>query len=591
MKDFKVSLGPGVTMRGQDFMQDKLLLVATSRYGKSRQCRNIAEQIGKLMPIFVVDHEGEFKSLRTHLPIVIAGPDGEVPARPETAAKLARRLVEARTSAVLDISEMTLVEKRLFVRNFLTALNELPRVLWGPRLVILDEIQEFCPQVGDADGAREVVNRFTAICGKRGIGVVAASQRIAKVHKDSVSVFQNVCVGRFTLDADVKRARDLLSFGAERASEIRNLQRGQFFALGPSFEHDGIQIFRGGDTKTHHPSSVAEKHTLKPPPPSRAILKFAAELQDLQKEADEEKSEIQRLRDRVQQLEKEAKARPRAAPPSAANGRAPTPQPVSTKILENQLAHARQVANLQGRQETLAEFGDDVERLRLKVTKLSEIRSASDELLDDLLRDARQIGVRIDKSRTKAGVDLERTAKRTPAPTSTRPAKATASTSVHVIDPNVGSSSERRILIALAQHPDGLDRKALAILAGVSPTSGGYAGSLAKFRSEGLITRSSPIQITPVGRERLGNFEPLPEGPELVQYWLQWLATGESRVLDAAIQAGQRGLSREELAIAAGMTTTSGGYAGILAKLRRLELLTRETPIRAATVLLEAARA
>jgi hypothetical protein len=81
---------------------------------------------------FVMYYEGEFASLREAVDVLLVGTSGELPANPRHAALLARRLLEYKVSAVVDLYELKLVERRRFVKLFLDSLIHLPRDLWRP---------------------------------------------------------------------------------------------------------------------------------------------------------------------------------------------------------------------------------------------------------------------------------------------------------------------------------------------------------------------------------------------------------------------------------------------------------------------------
>jgi DNA helicase HerA-like ATPase len=115
----------------------RLLIQANSGGGKSWLLRLIAERAG--IQTIVLDNEGEFGSLREAVDALLVGTGGELPANPRHAALLARRLLEYKVSAVIDLYELKLAERRRFVKLFLESLIHLPRDLWRPTLVILDE--------------------------------------------------------------------------------------------------------------------------------------------------------------------------------------------------------------------------------------------------------------------------------------------------------------------------------------------------------------------------------------------------------------------------------------------------------------------
>ena len=85
----------------------------------------------------------------------------------------------------------------------------------------------------------------------------------------------------------------------------------------------------------------------------------------------------------------------------------------------------------------------------------------------------------------------------------------------------------RRILIALAQRP-GLTNRQL------SSASGTFSTYLSQARSSGwLLDEGDRRFITDEGLAALGEYEPLPEGPALLDYWLRELGGGLARLLQA----------------------------------------------------------
>jgi len=60
----------------------------------------------------VLDNEGEFASLREAVDALLVGASGELPANPCHAALLSRRLLEYKVSAVVDLYELKLAERR-----------------------------------------------------------------------------------------------------------------------------------------------------------------------------------------------------------------------------------------------------------------------------------------------------------------------------------------------------------------------------------------------------------------------------------------------------------------------------------------------
>ncbi len=127
----------------------------------------------------------------------------------------------------------------------------------------------------------------------------------------------------------------------------------------------------------------------------------------------------------------------------------------------------------------------------------------------------------------------------------------------------------------------------VGILAGYSPTSGGFNAALATLRAEGLI---DGLIITADGVKRAGAVDPLPTGMDLVRYWQSKLDKAEAAMLGALVAHHPKAMRKEQLGERTGYSPTSGGFNAALAKLRALELINRGGEIRPADVFFEGGR-
>ena len=128
--------GGPLRMNLPKLIDTRLLIQANSGGGKSWMLRVLIERAAPHVQTIVLDSEGEFVSLREKFDFVLASKDeGEVPADPRAAALLARKLMELRVSAVIDLYDLELRQRREFVRLFLDSLLNLPKSLWSPALL------------------------------------------------------------------------------------------------------------------------------------------------------------------------------------------------------------------------------------------------------------------------------------------------------------------------------------------------------------------------------------------------------------------------------------------------------------------------
>lgn len=135
-----------------------------------------------------------------------------------------------------------------------------------------------------------------------------------------------------------------------------------------------------------------------------------------------------------------------------------------------------------------------------------------------------------------------------------------------------------RILVALAQHPNGLRLGQLGVRAKVSSASIGTF--LSRGRKQGWIDGREHLTINAAGLAALGPFEPLPKGDELARYYLAQLGVGGAgRILGVLVKAYPRAFDPEPLREAAQVDIKS--FSTFLSRLRTLELIEGKAQIKA----------
>lgn len=90
------------------------------------------------------------------------------------------------------------------------------------------------------------------------------------------------------------------------------------------------------------------------------------------------------------------------------------------------------------------------------------------------------------------------------------------------------------------------------------------------------------VWITETGRSILGDFEELPTGTALLDWWLGRgrLSGPEKKILRALAEPEPQSLSIEALAERTGYDANGGGFRNPLGRLRTLELVTRGPIVR-----------
>lgn len=535
-------------------LESRLLVQAGSGGGKSWALRRILEQTAAKVQQLVIDPEGEFATLREKFDYVIAAAhDGDAVASPQTAALLARRLMESGVSAILDIYDLKQHERVLFVRRFLDALVNLPRKLWHPTLVVLDEAHVYCPQTGSAESASAVIDICTR-GRKRGLCTVLATQRLSKLHKDAAAEMQNKLIGLTGLDIDVKRAADELGMSAKDAHQVlRTLEPGQFFAFGPALTRAPERVMIG-PVQTTHPKA-GQRLLQAPPPASEKVRTELAKLADLQKEAEHEARTIDELKADNAKLRRECAAAKRKAErgdvTAETEGMAACmamvrDECVKAGVFPKSLApmfYPEAIINLARTQPVTgaaiqAQLGPSVAQVqRETLQRIAQLVNASLGDSHPTPREAVDPRARASAARGEA--------MQTPTPRSFAGLEKREEV---IAKPGALPAGERAVLTACAQHhPTGCTREQLSILTGYKrSTRDAY---IQRLREKGMLgIDEGRIAATLIGLGALGDdFEPLPTGAALREHWLEKLPRGESTILRLLCDAYPNALERASI--------------------------------------------
>ena len=139
-------------------------------------------------------------------------------------------------------------------------------------------------------------------------------------------------------------------------------------------------------------------------------------------------------------------------------------------------------------------------------------------------------------------------------------------------DFNLGQP-HRKILRALANHPDGLEPKVCALHCCYVVTGGAFRNPVSALRTAGLLHPGRLLQITEAGLEALGPVEPLPTGDDLRAWWKSSGILGgpHGRMLDALAEVSP--MDKNDLAELLEYEVTGGAFRNPLSKLRTLGLV------------------
>ncbi|WP_181703914.1 ATP-binding protein [Chthonobacter albigriseus] len=220
----------------EELLATRLLVQGNSGSGKSHLLRRLLEQSAPWVQQCVIDPEGDFVTLADRYGHVVVDASGTE----RDLAIIANRVRQHRVSVILNLESLDVDRQVRAAAAFLNGLFEAERDHWYPMLVVVDEAQLFAPaaatEAGDEARRQSLAAMTNLMCRgrKRGLAGVIATQRLAKLAKNVAAEASNFLMGRTFLDIDMARAADLLGMERRQAEAFRNLERGQFVALGPA---------------------------------------------------------------------------------------------------------------------------------------------------------------------------------------------------------------------------------------------------------------------------------------------------------------------------------------------------------------------
>lgn len=518
-------------------IESKLLVQANSGGGKSWALRRIIEQAFGQVQIIVLDPEGEFGNMRGAYDFVYCGKGGDAPVESRSAALLARRLLELKASAVIDLYELPMQERKHFVRLFLDAMVNAPKNLWHECIVILDEAHIFAPEKDQSESLGAVAD-IASRGRKRHFCLIVATQRPAKLNKDVAAECNNKLIGRASLDIDRKRSAEELGFtGRDEILSLRNLEPGEFYCFGPALGRD-VEKVKIGSVKVKPETGIQSSKGV--PEPTEKVKKILSQLADLPAEAQKEAITIAELKAQITRLKREQHS---AQPPK---------EIIDAAIVRAMKEH----------------------EVRFKKREYDIVRSQAKlaSLVSKFVKDAESalnvVTVSVDPPTFTIRHVHQQPVVQTSPKAPSIPSDSTDSL----------SGPEQRILNAIAWMESlGIvepEQTAIAFLAGYTFGGGGFNNPRGALRTKGYVEyRGDRIALTDEGRSRADKPDADLTSDELHRRVLSVLPGPEQKLLRVLIEMYPNDLAKDELAERTGYAPGSGGFNNPCGRLRTLGLV------------------
>lgn len=552
-----------------DAVTETFGILAKKGAGKSNAAVVMAEEMYDAgVPWVAIDPKGDWWGLRAAgdgrgpgLPIIVfGGRHGDVPLEPTAGALLADLVLEQRLTCVLDVSEFIDSDVSRFLRAFAERLYR--QATDDPIHLFLEEAHEYLPQMVRGDTAH-LVHAWQRIVKQgrfKGIGCTLVSQRSAALNKDVLTQVDTLIVLRTTSPQDraaVKAWVDVHADAGDMLATLPSLESGEAWLWSPEFLGK-LERIRFRRRRTFDSGATPKVGQKRKPPATLADVDLDAIATQMAATIEKAKAEDPReLNKRIRDLERDLAAAIADRPePVEIRVEVPVLAPEIVDQLEAVLEPA--AALLEEAQETLAKH-----------------RMWAEQQLEVARRPVPQVSLS-GRRRPDTGATARAA---TPSP---RPARSAASGSDLTAGQGTGTDeikvgkTERNVLTVLATHGSSTHAQ-ICVLAGYSTKASTVGVALSKLRKLGYVVGGQPIgtPVTPTdeGLDALGEYESLPHGADLVEYWRGRFGKTERAVLDAILSLHPEPASLVEVCEITGYSPTASTAGVAASKLRKVGVL------------------
>jgi hypothetical protein len=549
---------------------EKLAILAQSGAGKSYLAMRLAELMLRAgAQVVALDPVGTWWGLRagadgspSGLPIVVFGGEhGDLPLDPTAGAALADVIVDLGISAALDLSDLEMPDQKRFTAAFAERFFRRKKRAKSPVHLFLEEAQVAAPQFPERDET-VMLNRIERLCriGRNyGVGWTIVSQRPQEVHKKVLNqagtLFALRTVGRHERKAVADWVADKATAAdARRIDALPSLETGTAQVWSPAFLRVAttIQVSRRetfDSSRTPEVGEAAPEAALSPPDIDLDAIRAGLEAAASGPDATDERP----ARDQKRAI--------------AEQGRLLAEREERIAVLEGVIRDLR----------ARPDHGDLVALLDRAERAIVAGESAAMRTIDAVgelraeLARHRPTPVAPSVRSLTAGADVSGRSGSARSVKASAPPKVGAKTDL--------SAPQTRILEALASFRalgiDAVARSNVAVFAGASPTSSGFANNLGWLRTRGLVDypAGGAVAITEAGLACVGEARPIRSLAELHEAWCAKLTRPQAAIVQALCDTYPLDIERVRLAGLVGQSATSSGYANNLGALRSLGLI------------------
>lgn len=542
--------------------------------GKTVTAKGAAEMLLELgQRVCAIDPTGVWWGLKSSsngkkaaFPLVIFGGEhADFPLTDKQGEAIAEIIGTTALSAIIDTRLLTVGQRTRFFTDFAQTLLRKNK---GPLNVMIDEAHLFAPQgrVNDPQSGAmlSATNNLISLGRSAGLRVTMITQRPAKLHKDSLTQAETLIAMRLVAPQDRNAVKDWIGEqgdagdGKDIIASLPSMPTGSGWIWAP--EQGILERVKFPMIKTYDSSKAPSLDG------GPALVLALPDTAAIEKKLGEIASDIltddpKKLRAKIAELEQNIKTMPKGAS-------------------REELKDAESKGYKYGFLDAWAECQNRAAELVAAVFKSFPTAPIGIEKITTA--DARPfLKNAMDAIKPKMEKKLQEVI-------GTHARQAISGTVMIADGEEKLGACAQKILNVLAQYPDGRTKKQLAILVEYSSKSSSYENSLGRLRTLGYVDKNpDSIKILDAGRMR-AVVEILPRGKDLLAHWCSKKAIGKcERAILEYLYSSRGGETKDTLAEAVNYSPRSSSFENALGKLRSLELINRETPIKISEIFFE----
>lgn len=539
--------------------------------GKTFTAMKIAEELlDASIRLVVFDPVGIWRNLRVGkgkhkgYPIIVAGGDGaDIKLTPDNAIHIVRAAMKANVSIILDLFDKDLSNKSTWIKIVHDVANMLflENKDYGLCHLFVEESAEFIPQRIMPQQAKVYASmeRIARMGRNSSLGYTIINQRAEEINKAILELcalsLLHKQVGKNSL-VSINKWMQALGYDAVNVYSLPKLQQGECMVVDSNSQKllSKIKIL---PKHTYHPSpekGVPPKAAKSTVNISQFILKLNAQLAPKQdknkKDAGIKTSHVSmdgiKERDRITgELQKKLK------------------EDAATMSKNNYALQKQLDLSL-----------EENKKLKQQITDIIEIANAGDVFIKKIINTK----VIPTKAITPKLQDVK-----SPPPASVMGMVAKVG-KTHISNGDAKQFSEanampgiQKMIKGVSMYTDGISRGKLAVLCGMSPTSGTYQNYYGQLKKEGIFLDRNGLFIpSPECLHRAAELPSLPTDTEaLLDTWFDKLGrnNGTTRILQAVAEDRYEWIDKGEVAAKAGMESGSGTFQNYYGYLRKMGIM------------------